>query len=265
MSMPDAAVLERGRYRYRLREHVHACFAGDYFVLLDLKADEYVGLSGPGAHCLREWICDWPVSIAHKSVTNTSPANESQDAESQNAHVLLDNLMKRGLLTTSPTTQPTATPPLIQRSSRALIDGYCDLQPSIGPKEVFRFLRAVITIRLSLRLGSLYHMVTICQRRSHATRMTRGDSVRNDVYYDRARLLVASYQTLKPILFTSRGACLEESFALKYFLSLYGFHPSCVIGVATHPFSAHCWVQEDDIVFNDDPCHVNGFTPIFVA
>jgi hypothetical protein len=74
--------------------------------------------------------------------------------------------------------------------------------------------------------------------------------------------LVATFVHLRPLLFTTRDACLADSLSLVKFLSYYGIFPTWVFGVQTGPFAAHCWVQEGELVFNDTPDHVRRFTPI---
>jgi hypothetical protein len=67
------------------------------------------------------------------------------------------------------------------------------------------------------------------------------------------------------LLFGAQDACLYDSLALLRFLSYYGVFPTCVIGVQTGPFGAHCWVQYQAVVFNDAPEYVRRFTPILAV
>ncbi len=59
------------------------------------------------------------------------------------------------------------------------------------------------------------------------------------------------------------GACLIRSALLVRYLSLKGLHADWVFGVRMWPFSAHCWVQIDDVCLNDDPERLIGFSPIY--
>ena len=67
------------------------------------------------------------------------------------------------------------------------------------------------------------------------------------------------------VLFGAQDACLFDSLALMRFLSYYVIFPTCVIGVQTGPFGAHCWVQHDAVVFNDAPEYVRRYTPILTV
>ena len=39
-------------------------------------------------------------------------------------------------------------------------------------------------------------------------------------------------------------------------------HANLVFGVTGDPFSAHCWVQVDELVLNDTLGNANAYTPI---
>ena len=82
---------------------------------------------------------------------------------------------------------------------------------------------------------------------------------------DVARPAVAAFIRLRPLLFRAQDACLFDSLALMRYLSYYGVFPTCVLGVQTGPFAAHCWVQYQGIVFNDAPEYVRRFTPILAV
>ncbi|MEE7561107.1 lasso peptide biosynthesis B2 protein, partial [Xanthomonas sp. Kuri4-2] len=59
--------------------------------------------------------------------------------------------------------------------------------------------------------------------------------------------------------------CLLDSLALLRFLRRRQCHARLVFGVALDPFSAHCWVQADDLVLNDTVGNVHAHTPIRVV
>ena len=63
----------------------------------------------------------------------------------------------------------------------------------------------------------------------------------------------------------SPGKCLHDSLALLEFLARHGIFPDWVFGVRARPFVAHCWVQYEDMVFNDTVEHVTGYIPIMVV
>lgn len=58
------------------------------------------------------------------------------------------------------------------------------------------------------------------------------------------------------------GRCLIQSLLLLHFLRLLGIRPELVLGVRTHPFEAHCWVEWNSLVLNDNVDHVSWYTVI---
>lgn len=73
--------------------------------------------------------------------------------------------------------------------------------------------------------------------------------------------LVAAFQIVEQFLLP-HGTCLLRSLALHRLLSRKG-HPSTLLfGVKLHPFEAHCWLQNDDILINDTFEQVGLFMPL---
>jgi hypothetical protein len=65
-------------------------------------------------------------------------------------------------------------------------------------------------------------------------------------------------------LIPASGRCLPASLLLINFLRLGGVAADLVIGVRTHPFEAHCWVETGGKVLNDEIGYCRSFSPIFV-
>lgn len=65
--------------------------------------------------------------------------------------------------------------------------------------------------------------------------------------------------------FPARLSCLPDSLALRSQLRRHGQQSRLVIGVKSNPFAAHCWVQIDGQVLNDELETVTQFSPIFVV
>lgn len=58
------------------------------------------------------------------------------------------------------------------------------------------------------------------------------------------------------------GQCLQQAFQLRCVLASRGVEVDWIFGVRTWPFSAHCWLQIDDVVVGDRLSRVNRYTPI---
>lgn len=59
--------------------------------------------------------------------------------------------------------------------------------------------------------------------------------------------------------------CLRDSLALRHFLSRNSTPPALVFGVKASPFSAHCWLQEGGVIFNEAVDAAMQFTPVLVV
>lgn len=60
------------------------------------------------------------------------------------------------------------------------------------------------------------------------------------------------------------GKCLLRSFLLLRLLRRQGHDAMWVFGVTTWPFAAHCWLQVEDLVLDDELDRVATYTPIMV-
>lgn len=65
--------------------------------------------------------------------------------------------------------------------------------------------------------------------------------------------------------FTQNDACLLRSLALARHARASGLQAWLVIGVRVDPFTAHCWVECEDGILNEDPDAVATFQPILVV
>lgn len=61
-----------------------------------------------------------------------------------------------------------------------------------------------------------------------------------------------------------RPLCLPDSIAFLWFAMRRGHAPRLVFGVEAFPFTAHCWVQDGDVILTDALDHAGRFKPIMV-
>ena len=141
-----------------------------------------------------------------------------------------------------------------------LVEPDLDWRPSITAGDVLRFLLASALTALAMRFLPLRAVITGLAKRKV---VAGGTSRAVDIAV--ARRATEAFIRLRPLLFGAQDACLYDSLALARFLSYYRQFPTCVIGVQTNPFGAHCWVQEGPYVFNDAPEYVRRFTPILAV
>lgn len=72
---------------------------------------------------------------------------------------------------------------------------------------------------------------------------------------------VSAVRQVRPWL-PLRGECLQRTFRLRSYLAAGGIATQWIFGVRTWPFSAHCWLQIDDMVVGDRLDRILRYTPI---
>jgi hypothetical protein len=73
--------------------------------------------------------------------------------------------------------------------------------------------------------------------------------------------LVTTFKVLRP-WYPRPYRCLFDSLALFEFLARHRFAPALTFGIVADPFEAHCWLQNGNMVLNDELERVRRFTPI---
>jgi hypothetical protein len=234
---------------YRLRNDVFLCLSGEHIVVLDLARDRYLAVDAAGTEWLASTIPGWPAKPqAARAATSAQPSD----------HEGVRELISAGLLTTDHRLGKEIAPIDIPRPRIEITaDAYSE-ECSISAREAAVFLRATSTVALALKCLPLKRVVSLAQRRKRQALRRR--PLNADL--DKAAQLVTVFARLRPLAFTARNACLFESLALGRFLAAYGFVTSWVFGVQTVPFSAHAWLQIEDVVLNDTVEHTRQYTPI---
>lgn len=59
--------------------------------------------------------------------------------------------------------------------------------------------------------------------------------------------------------------CLPASMTASFFLRQFGVDVDLVFGVRGHPFDAHCWIERDGVVLDDELDRVAAYTPIAIG
>ncbi len=173
---------------------------------------------------------------------------------------MLEKMLAAGMLTTDPAVGKEARPLQMTAVSAPLVEPDLEWRPRVTLLDVVRFLYASASTALAMRFLPIQRVIAALARRKE-----RG--VANGHRFDAptARRATAAFIYLRPLVFGAQDACLYDSIALARFLAGYKQFPTCVIGVQTGPFGAHCWVQEGDVVFNDSPEYVRRYTPILAV
>ena len=237
-----------------LQRHIFACSVPEV-ILLDLKKNRYLALPEHQSRLLASRVPGWPSAGLPLGLPLTD-----QSSPPRTVATIVDDLITQGILTRAPSQGKDATPATIPTPRRTLVP-----EPQLIPQSavstsqrVRRYLPAMfwsaITATTTLRLKSIEHIVSKVSARRGGTRIDVDlPSVVEDFYW------------LRPFVFSGNQRCLFHSLTLLLFLSRFGIHPRWVFGVRKAPFSAHCWLQDGDVVLNDRVERVAMFTPIMVV
>jgi hypothetical protein len=236
--------------RYGLAKHVFVCADEEYVVVLDVKQDRYFTLEAARTAALTPLLPGWPAPPT---------VNSSGDGPKVAADEAAAPLLRQGWLLELPATSKEATPARLTPPQTELLGDPTAESARIGVRAVLNFVFASVFAKLALRFWRFERLI----RRVAARRAAQSVDGALDVM--RARQLVDIFGRLRVFLFSHREECLHDSLALLEFLARYQVLPRWVFGVRARPFVAHCWVQCEDIVFNDTAEHVTSYTPIMVV
>jgi hypothetical protein len=216
---------------YRLGPDVHFCVLDGRAIFLDVQADRYNGLSRD---------------------TNDAFLRLAQGfAASPGDSLLLSSLVDRGLLI-SGHIGPRVRMPTLSAPRQEIPIG---LEIKLRLFDSIHASQVQLAARRLRRHGLAFVLQSLSRRRRQ---IAKCDRLSRNSEFARIR---AAFRRTQP-LFTSTEQCLARSVAFVSMCYDRGLLPALVVGVRDKPFSAHCWVQSDDIVLNDDMDRVRLFKPI---
>lgn len=225
------------RMSYLLQRHVYFSITEGGCVLLDVKRDQYIGIGME--------------QIEHVRTANASGAHRECRS--------CDELVARGLLTTGADGK-SFEPTVLRVPTVELADPERLPRGNVEGSHVRNFASAYLSAVASLRLLSFEKMLDRVRRRNDRYR-----TAMPSVNVERVSDLTGIFRRLTPLFYASRDRCLFDSLVRLNFLALYGLFPNWVFGVRTAPFSAHCWVQLDEYLFDGFASYVHNYTPIMVV
>jgi hypothetical protein len=77
--------------------------------------------------------------------------------------------------------------------------------------------------------------------------------------------LTQRFHALSPFVFTAHDACFFRSLFLVRYLALRGLAADWVFAVRLCPFGAHCWVEFDHVLLNEDRDRALEYRPIMLV
>lgn len=222
-----------------LNKQTFVCLTDNTLVFLDLHKDKYSCLEPHHTKPIMSLFA-LPAPPAQTDVNTT-------DVTSDNTDRVVRDLINAGLVTRNPNEGKHAEL-ITQYGELREMPGYeIGKAPKIHASHLFNFFRALATTKYLLRFSSIERTVTKLKRRKeryHARGGARADE-------ERVNELVEIYKILKPLFVTVKDECLFNSIFLIEFLSYYNIYPSWYFGVRLNEFYAHCWVQSNNVIYDD--------------
>ncbi len=230
-----------------LARHVRACESNGQVVLLDLSSNRYLAVGRIAAQALADYVQGWPVCPQQST---RSPLAPEVDA-------LARRLAAQRLL--APSSPAPHTHIELAEAGASLDFSEVGEEASASAGHVVRFMASTARTAWWLRYRSLQAIAAAVAARRKPHRAPDTDVL------EAMKARAATFERLRPLVFTSREKCLFDSLALMTFLASEGLFPRWVIGVKTGPFGAHSWVQFGAAVLNDQHAFVRRFRPILVV
>jgi hypothetical protein len=247
-------VLSTGRAvstpRYFLSKDCFACRVQGYWVILNAERDKYFCVTHNDLTSMGDHLHGWrvhPTVAEHISHVQTA------------ADGLIESMISSGIITTN------------QSAGKPFVESECPVGDSALEAPSHRAslkpsFRCITSFFLScaqadwcLRRKELSHtFARIRRRRLHTVSRDPNPHAAN------ASTLIAAFKRLRP-LYPRQYLCLFDSLALAEFLARHCLFPRVVFGVIADPFQAHCWLQEDSTVLNDDLERVLKYKPILAV
>jgi hypothetical protein len=229
-----------------LARHVYASVNEDGAVLLDLRADRYLGLDRVQSAVLGQCVEDWPCR------------GGTGDADPREAEAFTKALLEQGILTTREHCGRSAAPPRVPRVEAQLYEWDSTEPRNISAADVGAFIVAFTGAMTTLHGQPLEQIVRRVEQRKRTSACEAPDS-------SALRDLTGTFRALRPFFYSARERCVLDSLVLLEFLAKRNLYPVWVIGVKANPFSAHSWVQTEHYVLNGAAGYVRAFAPILVV
>lgn len=217
---------------FNLARDVHAAAVDEDLVFLNIASDAYLCLPGGAEAAI--------LSPDRRRMALSDP-------------ILANDLLGAGLIASGETDAGIGAPCPVAPTRSALRSRY----PGPTWSDVTEGSRALLDLTRHYRGRSF--ATILASARSGANRPARTFTSRGDLSDT-----VERFHRWIPYAPVS-AKCLLRSFLLLRFLHRHGHDASWVFGVRTWPFQAHCWLQVDDLVLDDQAERVVGYAPILAV
>lgn len=82
--------------------------------------------------------------------------------------------------------------------------------------------------------------------------------------FDESRIFhqIEIYRRCRPFFYSAQDRCTLNSLSLLIYLARFNCFPKWTFGIRREPFEAHCWIEDDNWLFNDVFPRISRFTRI---
>jgi len=232
---------------YFLSKDCFVCNTQDYWIILSASRDKYLCVTHADLMSIGRRLYGW------QGQGNTAENFPQFGVEED---TLIASLMSYGIITSNPSDgKPFAESECpVRESAIEMLEPVALVKLSLFC--VIRFFLACAKIDWQLRAKDLFRTLVRLERRRLCVQSSAAGP-----NFAHASRLIAVFRHLRP-LYPRPYLCLFDSLALLEFLASYRAFPRVVFGVVADPFQAHCWLQEGNVVLNDDLERVGRYKPI---
>lgn len=218
----------------RVRDHLYHCRSGDRTIFLDIDANRYFCLSDE----LERMFQAFKATIM--------PGDDKDFAA----------LSERGILVYDPLAVRNIDPIVPPYPTRNLrVEG----SPGWNLTRTAQALAHHALVRRKVRHASFSTIIDDLTARSKKVRLALVLPPADEI----ARI-VSAFDKAGLILGVA-DQCLIRSISMLAMMHRVGAAPYLIFGVRTNPFSAHCWIQDAEVVLNDAAEHARLFEPILTV
>jgi hypothetical protein len=236
-----------GATMYFLSRDCYVCNTQDYWIILCASRDKYLCVTHAHLMSIGHRLHGWR---DQRSATVHSPQSAIE------ADSLIASMVSNGIITGNASDgKPFAESecPVHERAMET-VDSNVPMGHSL--RRLIRFFRACASVDWQLRTKEFSCTLARVERRR--VRVLSSAAIHNVAYTSN---LITAFKNFRP-LYPRPYLCLFDSLALLEFLASYRSFPRVVFGVVADPFQAHCWLQEGNVVLNDDLERVGKYRPI---
>jgi transglutaminase superfamily protein len=225
-----------------LTKPAFVCLTDNTLVFLDLHNDKYSCLENRHTKPIATLL-----GLPAPTLDGADMPEDHTDTDHEDVSAIVKSLIDSGLATKNP--QEGKRAEFIEQAGelRELLGYEIGAAPKIRAGHVINFFRALIVTKSLLHFASMEHTVTRVKRRK--ARYNSSHAITPDAV--RINELVEIYKILKPLFVTVKDECLFNSLFLIEFLACYRVYPNWYFGVRLNEFYAHCWVQDDNVIYDD--------------